>query len=107
MITRESLQSIDPRQLGRFTRMSEFRASLTPEESEAVQYRMTTAHWTQEERLVYDAVQEGYTDMDSLPIATGLTTAQIRSAIEKLQGKGYVKEVIIPTGTELGSTTKL
>ena len=84
-------QNVDPRQLQKFMRAPGFVQSLTPEQRSGVSRRIMTARWQPEERIVYDAVTEGYTTLDTLPVATGLTESQVRSALASLTQKGYIK----------------
>jgi hypothetical protein len=83
--------AIDPRLLKKFLRISEFRQSLSPEQYSKAQFRIATARWAPEERIVYSAIQEGYSDTSSLPIATGLTTAQIQTALDSLVRRGALR----------------
>jgi len=83
--------NIDPRQLQMFMKQPGFVQSLSPEEHSSMRKRITTAKWQLEERLVYDAVAEGYTSLDTLPVATGLTEAQVRAALASLTRRGYIK----------------
>ena len=94
-MNREQSLNIDPRQLQKFMSSPDFRASLSPRDSEAVQYRLMTSKWPEEAKVVYDAVQEGYTTMDRLPLVTGLTTAQIQKAITFLSEKGAIRGTTI------------
>ena len=83
--------NVDPRQLQMFMRQPGFVQSLSSTEHSGMTKRVATAKWQPEERLVYDAVAEGYTSLDSLPIATGLTEAQVRAALASLTRRGYIK----------------
>lgn len=82
---------IDPRQLQKFMRTPGFVQSLTSEQHGGITKRLATARWAPEERIVYDAVADGYTSLDSLPVATGLTETQVRGALASLTQKGYIK----------------
>ena len=66
---------------------------LSPDQYSGMKSRARTATWTGNERLVYAAVQEGYTSLDSLPVATGLTSAQISAAVSSLASKGVVSSI--------------
>lgn len=85
--------NVDPRQLQMFMRQPGFVQSLSSAEYSGMTKRIATAKWQPEERLVYEAVAEGYTDLDSLPVATGLTESQVRSAIASLTRRGYIRSV--------------
>lgn len=95
METRElvnpAYSNVDPRQLQMFMRQPGFVQSLSSAEYSGMTKRIATAKWHPAERLVYDAVAEGYTDLDSLPVATGLTEAQVRDALASLTERGYIK----------------
>jgi len=95
----DEFSRVDPRQLNNFMRVPGFVQSLTPTQYGSMFRRILTAGWTPEERIVYDAVIEGYTSLDSLPVATGLTSEQIRGALDTLTGRGYVRQ----SGVELES----
>ena len=88
---------VDPRQLNNFMRVPGFVQSLTPNQYSGMSRRILTAGWDPEERIVYDAVAEGYNSLDSLPVATGLTSEQVSRALDTLTGRGY----IINTGVGL------
>lgn len=88
----DEYKNVDSRQLRRFMRIPGFTQSLTSGQAEGMSRRVLTASWAPETRIVYDAILDGYTSMDQLPVATGLTDAQIRGALDDLAGKGYVKE---------------
>ena len=92
-MNREQSMNIDQRQLQRLMRMPEFVASLSPESYKTAQYRNLTAKWPVNTRIVYDAVQEGITSLDSLPVATGLTDKQVRGAVAFLAEKGVVSGI--------------
>lgn len=94
-MNREQSLNIDPRQLQAFMKSPDFVASLSPESHQTAQYRILTAKWSSDARIVYDAVQEGYTSMDQLPLATGLTTSQIRKAVSFLTERGIVKGIAV------------
>ena len=66
---------------------------LSPEQRSGMQFRGKTATWKKTERLVYAAVKEGYTSLDSLPIATGLTSLQVNKAISSLVSKGVITNI--------------
>lgn len=91
-------RNIDSRQLRTFMKVPGFAQSLTSGQRAGIDKRIMTDRWTQPERIVYDAVAGGYTSLDSLPVATGLTTAQIRQALAGLTKKGYVKNVEVEKG---------
>ena len=82
--------SIDPRQLQKFMRTPGFVQSLSPTQLEGMDRRLLTARWAPNERVVYQAVKEGYTDLGSLPMATGLTSVQIQAALDSLTARGVV-----------------
>jgi len=88
----DEYKRIDSRQLKRFMRVPGFSQSITTSQAEGMNRRILTASWQPETRIVYDAILEGYTSMDQLPVATGLTTQQINSALADLSSKGYIKE---------------
>jgi hypothetical protein len=83
--------NMDPRLLKKFLRISEFRQSLSPEQYSSAKFRTATAQWAPEERIVFSAIQEGYTDTPSLPIATGLTDAQVKAALDSLVKRGALR----------------
>lgn len=89
----DEYKNIDSRQLKKFMRVPSFSQSLTTSQTEGMNRRVLTASWAPETRIVYDAIQDGYTSMDQLPIATGLTTLQINSALADLSSRGYIQEV--------------
>ena len=93
-----SLDNVDPRQLDKFMRDPAFVQQLSPDQLKAASYRLTTAKWTPQERIVYDAVQDGFTDMDSLPIATGLPGSEVRGALDALVIRGSVPSSILESG---------
>lgn len=88
-----SHSKIDSRQLEKFMRSSSFSQTLSAVERGKIEKRIKTAKWSSNERIVYDAVADGYTSMDTLPIATGLTEDQVRSAVAKLTKRGYVSSL--------------
>ena len=94
---KDVMQNIDHRQLERFMRIPGFAQSLSPKQYSNVRYRMTTGPWSQNERIVYDAVAEGYTSLDSLPVATGLPSRDIGNALSGLSRRGYVKQTGVGT----------
>lgn len=59
----------------------------------AMAYRAGTAKWTPDERVVYSAVQDGFTSMDTLPVATGLKEEQVSAALASLTARGYISGV--------------
>ncbi len=83
--------NIDPRQIQKFMRTPGFVETLAPGQYSGLQERVATAKWQPEEKVVYDAVAEGYTSLDSLPIATGLTEGQVKNALASLTRRGYIK----------------
>src|SRR3989304_7442524 len=85
-------ENIDSRQLSSFMRLPGFAQSLTPSQLSSVEKRIATSKWSMEERIVYDAVADGYTSLDSLPIATGLTESKVRGALTSLAQKGEVRD---------------
>lgn len=87
--------NIDSRQLSKLMRMPEFVASLSPSSYQTAQHRTLTARWPVNARIVYDAVQEGYTSMDQLPIATGLTDKNVKEAVSFLTKKGVVSGISV------------
>jgi len=89
--TAPSYENMDPRLLKKFLRMQEFRESLTPEQYSSARFRISTARWQPEERIVWKAVEEGYSDTESLPVATGLTTEQIERALGRLVTRGALR----------------
>lgn len=89
----DEYKNIDSRQLKRFMRIPDFAQSLTAEQKQGVSRKILTASWQPETRIVYDAILEGYTSMDQLPVVTGLTTQQISDALADLSSRGYIKEV--------------
>ena len=89
-MNKEQMLNIDPRQLRKFMKDPNFVATASPETLSVADYRMMTRSWPTETRIVYDAVQEGYTSMDQLPVATGLTDKQIQSSINFLVSKNYI-----------------
>lgn len=82
--------NIDPRQLKKFMRTRGFAQSVTPDQYSGMKKRIATARWQLEERIVYGAIAEGYTDLDSLPIATGLSLTQVREALASLTKRGNI-----------------
>jgi len=66
-------------------------ANLQPDQQQQLQYRVKTARWTPEARVVYDAVREGFGDRQALQVATGLTDAQLERAIDFLTKAGEVR----------------
>ena len=98
MADRERMLNIDPRQLERVMRVPAMASS--PKAQEMASYRYLTAKWLPEERLIYDAVQEGYTDSGSLLVVTGLTQTQIDSALETLVRRGVISRVAPQKGLE-------
>jgi len=87
--------NIDSRLLKKFMGQPGFVQSLTSEQYGGISKRIKTAHWSQNERIVYDAVTDGYTSLDTLPVATGLTTTQVRSAITSLTKKGNLTNLVV------------
>jgi len=85
--------NIDSRQLRKFMKVPGFSQSLSAVERGKIEKRIRTAKWSTNERIVYDAVQDGYTSLDTLPVATGLTEVQVRAAVSKLTKRGYVSNV--------------
>lgn len=94
-MNKEQAQQIDPRQLARFMKSPDFVASLSPESYETAQFRILTARWPVNVRVVYSAVQEGYTSMDTLPVATGLTASQVQEAVSYLTEKGVISDITV------------
>ena len=92
--------NIDPRQLEKFTKAPTFTQALLPQQRTDVAKRIVTAKWSPDEKIVYGAVSEGYTSLDSLPVATGLKEAQVRRAIASLTSRGYVS---VSEGNGLGT----
>ena len=88
------LQKIDPKQLQNLMRNPDFIRTQSPEMIAKYNYRVMTAGWSPDERLVYDAVQDGYTSMDSLPVATGLDSASISAAYNSLVNRGLVAPMV-------------
>jgi len=92
---------LDPTLLSRFTQIPEFLVSLTSEQRVDVSKRLTDSGLSLEEKLVYEAVKDGFSDLDCLPVATGgLTVTSIKTALGSLTSKGYIKEILdetIPT----------
>ena len=86
---------VDPRQITRFMRQPDFASTVTSEQLSGMGKRVMTAKWQPNERLVYDAVQEGYTSMDSLPVATGLSEADVRAAVAGLIVWGAISEITV------------
>jgi len=91
MIRENEYKRIDSRQLARFMRIPNFANSLTVQQQSDMNYRILTASWQPETRVVYDAVKDGYTEQESLKVATGLTDQQIRDSLAWLQSKGYIQ----------------
>ena len=87
----DRMLNIDPRQLEVLMRVPALASS--PKAQEVAGYRRLTAKWSPEERLVYDAVQEGFTESSALPVATGLTEAQVGRALGTLVGRGVVRRI--------------
>jgi len=90
-----SLRNIDPRQLQQFMRSPRFTENLTQEQHQGMQRRVKTAKWTPDMRIVWDAVAEGYTTLDSLPVATGLSDAKIKTALHRLDKERVLKKIEI------------
>ncbi len=86
---------IDPRQVTKFLKDPEFTQSISPGARVSLDKRVLQAKWQPNERIVYDAVQDGYTSMDSLPVATGLSEADVRAAVAGLIVRGAVSEVTV------------
>ena len=89
---------VDPRQVTAFLRSPEVAQTISPERRAGMDKRVMTAKWSPNERIVYDAVAEGYTSMDSLPVATGLTSTEVREAVARLAGRGAISSVGIEEG---------
>ena len=85
----------DPRQITKFLRQPGYAQTVSQEQHAGMERRVLTAKWQPNERLVYDAVLDGYTSMDSLPVATGLSEADVRKAAAKLVGRGIVNRIDI------------
>ena len=81
---------IDPRQIEDFMRVPGFVQTVTEDQYGRMSERLATRKWTSAERIVYDAVAEGYTSMDSLPVATGLPETEINTALTSLVNKGFL-----------------
>lgn len=96
MVRENEYKNIDSRQLRRFMRIPNFANSVSSQQLSDMNYRVFTATWQPETRIVYDAVQEGYTEQEALKVATGLTDQQIRDAIDFLTKKGYISTVTPP-----------
>ena len=90
---------IDPRQVTKFLRQPGFAQTVGQERVAGMEKRVMQAKWQVNERIVYDAVQDGYTSMDSLPVATGLSEADIRSAVTKLVGRGAISSIDVREAT--------
>ena len=84
---------VDPRQITTFLRQPDFAQTVGQERVAGMERRVMTAKWTPNERIVYDAVQDGYTSMDSLPVATGLTETDVRAAVTQLVGRGVISSI--------------
>lgn len=97
-MNKEQSMNLDPRQLAKFMKSPDFVASLSPESYEVAQFRVLTAKWPVNARIVYSAVQDGYTSMDTLPVATGLTASQVEEAVSYLTKKGMVSDIIVSPG---------
>jgi len=86
----EPYMRIGSRQLRRFMRNPKFRQQLSDTQQVAIARRIVMASWSPDMRLVYDAVGEGFDTIDTLPIATGLTSARVRAAYDQLVNLGRV-----------------
>lgn len=89
-----TMMNVDPRFLQRASRQLGFTQGLSPDQAQMVRYRITTAKWSPSERIVYDAVSEGYTDLDSLPIVTGLDSKEVTKSLDSLVAKGLIAPTI-------------
>lgn len=89
-MNRVQMLNIDPRLLDKFMRSPDFLAESTSQTRSVANYRLMSRYWTPETRIVYDAIQEGYNSMDQLPVATGLTTKQIRESVDYLVSKDVI-----------------
>lgn len=79
---------IDSKLLQKLMRSPEFVATVPSTSLEQMQTRIQQANWTPSERLIYKAMQEGYTDFDSIQVATGLDSGTVSKSLGKLQDKG-------------------
>jgi len=87
--------NIDSRQLKKFMQTPSFSQSLSTVERGKMEKRIDTATWSKDERIVYDAVIDGYTSLDTLPVATGLTDTQVRKAVASLASRGRVSSISV------------
>jgi len=94
----ERYRRVDPRQVTEFLRHPKFAQTVSPEVRAGLEERVMTAKWTPHERIVYSAVAEGYTSLDSLPVATGLTSTEVREAVARLAGRGFISSIGIEEG---------
>lgn len=90
MKAHEMYSQIGGKTLQKLLKTPNFVQTLTPVQFEGMKLRVETARWQPEERIVYDAVQDGYASMDSLPVATGLSSTEVGRAVESLTKKGYL-----------------
>ena len=93
--------TIDQRQLQRFMRMPDFVRAQTPSQLAQHEFTLQSARWTPEVRIVYRALQDGYTSMDSLPVATGLSESQIEGALNFLVSEGSIPRAGYDEGVEI------
>ena len=86
-------ERVDPRQVTQFLKQPGFAQTVSSEKRAGLERRVKTARWPRNERIVYGAVLDGYKSMDSLPVATGLSDADIRKAVAGLAGRGAIRAI--------------
>jgi hypothetical protein len=90
------LYNVGSKQLGQLMRQPDFPRALmqSGQSYQVAADRIATAKWSPESRIVYSAIRDGYTSMDTLPVATGLSNAQIAEAMKFLSKGGYISPFV-------------
>ena len=89
----DAYKNVGSRTLQKLLSTPEVVQNLSPDQYSGMSRRAATARWSKGERIVFAAVQEGYTSLDSLPIATGLTETQVATAVASLVTRGIITNV--------------
>lgn len=87
--------SMDPRLIDKFLRCPDFIKTQSLSSVQAMERRLRTRRFSPNERKVHYALEQGYR-VSALPLATGLTTQDIQTALDKLESRGEVFLAVSP-----------
>jgi len=86
---------MDPRLAEKLLRSPGSVQYFTPAMLSGLQRRVLTRDWSTPERVVYAAIEDGYTNREDLSAATGLDLEQVNEALDSLSGKGFIKIQVV------------